>query len=272
MFVQVGEFASSKSAMNIRAPELSALMTILRSIGPVISTRRSSRSAGTGATVQSVLADLARLGQEVGQLAGRRSARCRSARRASSSRRRGPEAPLELGDEVERLGGEDPAQTQVFHTCDVGTGQSGHLRLLVRVVAFAELRARARRRLGGRDDVPGARRAPCGGGGGGGSARRSAAVPVSLDQPIPAPQSRKQTRHLLIVSYLGSEVDEASGLSTLSFSKPIGFGSIPRLQRWRPARISRAPALPAVSTTSTPTTTELVARARWRASSPGQQE
>jgi hypothetical protein len=31
------------------------------------------------------------------------------------------------------------------------------VRLLVLVVAFAELRARARSRLGGRDDVPGAR-------------------------------------------------------------------------------------------------------------------
>ena len=45
MFAQVGEFASSKSAMNIFAPELSALITILRSVGPVISTRRSRRSA-----------------------------------------------------------------------------------------------------------------------------------------------------------------------------------------------------------------------------------
>ena len=69
--------------------------------------------------------------------------------------------------------------------------------------------------------------------------RRSAAVPVSLDKPIPAPQSRKQTRHLLIVSYLGSEVDETSRLSTLSFSKPVGFGSIPPLNRWRPARTRR---------------------------------
>ena len=50
---QVGESASSKSAMKTRAPELSALIIILRSTGPVISTRRSSRSAGGGATCQS---------------------------------------------------------------------------------------------------------------------------------------------------------------------------------------------------------------------------
>src|SRR5258708_9395164 len=47
MFSQVGVFASSKSAMYVDAPELSALMTILRSVGPVISTLRTSRSAGT---------------------------------------------------------------------------------------------------------------------------------------------------------------------------------------------------------------------------------
>ena len=41
-FCQVGEFASSKSAMKPLAPELSALMTSLRSVGPVISTRRFS--------------------------------------------------------------------------------------------------------------------------------------------------------------------------------------------------------------------------------------
>ena len=39
--------------MKPRAPELSALMTILREVGPVISTRRSASAAGTGATVKS---------------------------------------------------------------------------------------------------------------------------------------------------------------------------------------------------------------------------
>ncbi len=52
-FCQVGELESSKSAMKTLAPELSALMIIFRSTGPVISTRRSRRSAGIGATVQS---------------------------------------------------------------------------------------------------------------------------------------------------------------------------------------------------------------------------
>ena len=49
----VGDSESSKSAMNPRAPEFSALMTILRSTGPVISTRRSCRGAGAAATCQS---------------------------------------------------------------------------------------------------------------------------------------------------------------------------------------------------------------------------
>ena len=70
LFAQVGEFASSKSAMKTFAPEFSALMIILRSTGPVISTRRSSRSSGIGATVQSDIANVLRLRQKVRQLAG----------------------------------------------------------------------------------------------------------------------------------------------------------------------------------------------------------
>ena len=56
--------------MNTLAPEFSALMIILRSTGPVISTRRSSRSAGIGATRQSP-SRMARVSaQEIGRLAG----------------------------------------------------------------------------------------------------------------------------------------------------------------------------------------------------------
>jgi hypothetical protein len=46
-----------ESAMKTFAPELSALMTILRSTGPVISVRRSCRSAGIEATSMICLAD-----------------------------------------------------------------------------------------------------------------------------------------------------------------------------------------------------------------------
>src|SRR3954452_17709422 len=87
MFSQVGEFASSKSAMNPRAPELRALITILRSVGPVISTRRSRSLGGAGATCQSP--------SRIARVSGRKSSISpaairarRSARRLSSSRRR----------------------------------------------------------------------------------------------------------------------------------------------------------------------------------------
>ena len=69
MLRHVGELASSKSAMNPSAPEFSALMTSLRSVGPVISTQRCWSAAGTGATVQSPVADVLCLGQEVQRLA-----------------------------------------------------------------------------------------------------------------------------------------------------------------------------------------------------------
>jgi hypothetical protein len=49
---QVGDSESSKSAMKMSAPELSALISILGSTGPVISTWRRCRSAGVAATFQ----------------------------------------------------------------------------------------------------------------------------------------------------------------------------------------------------------------------------
>src|SRR5580698_5822882 len=50
MLSQSGVFASSKSASQTRAPELSALIVIFLSVGPVISTRRSTRPGAGGAT------------------------------------------------------------------------------------------------------------------------------------------------------------------------------------------------------------------------------
>ena len=89
MLCQVGAFASSKSAMNPSAPEFSALITILRSVGPVISTQRCCMSGGTGATVQSP--------SRISRVSGRKSSISPSASRArrrprasSSSSRRGP--------------------------------------------------------------------------------------------------------------------------------------------------------------------------------------
>src|SRR5687768_3476272 len=74
--------------MNTLAPELSALMIIFRSTGPVISTRRSSRSAGASATCQSP--------SRTSRVSGRKSGSSppamrsmRAARARSSSSRRG---------------------------------------------------------------------------------------------------------------------------------------------------------------------------------------
>src|SRR5262249_10150637 len=88
LFCQVGEFESSKSAMKTFAPEFNALMIILRSTGPVISTRRSSRSAGIGAPVPSPSRPLAVSWRKSGSWP--ESISCwRIRRRASNSCRRG---------------------------------------------------------------------------------------------------------------------------------------------------------------------------------------
>ena len=106
-FAQVGDSASSRSAMNTRAPEFRALIIIFGSAGPVISTRRSSRSAGAGRDGPVGLADVAR--RRPGSRAGRR-------RRARPGVPGGveevepdrPEPALEVGDEGERVVGQDP--------------------------------------------------------------------------------------------------------------------------------------------------------------------
>jgi hypothetical protein len=53
MLCHVGQLASSKSVMYVGAPQLSALMSIFRSGGPVISTRLSCNASGIGAIFQS---------------------------------------------------------------------------------------------------------------------------------------------------------------------------------------------------------------------------
>ena len=80
MLRHVGAFASSKSAMKPSAPELSALIVILRSVGPVISTQRCCMSAGTGATVQSP--------SLISRVSGRKSSISPAASRARRSRAR----------------------------------------------------------------------------------------------------------------------------------------------------------------------------------------
>ena len=106
MLNQVGQLASSKSAMKVEAPQLSALITILRSVGPVISTRRSSMSFGCGAICQSDSADLLRLGQKIRQHAGVEFLLPRRAAREQFLAARF-ELPVQLGDEGERVRRQD---------------------------------------------------------------------------------------------------------------------------------------------------------------------
>ena len=90
--VQVGECESSKSAMYTLAPEFMALMTIFRSTGPVISTRRSCKSRGMGANRPRAVADRPGLGQEIRHLPGIQFALSDGARR-QQARSFGTECP-----------------------------------------------------------------------------------------------------------------------------------------------------------------------------------
>src|SRR5256885_8658406 len=103
MLDQVGQLASSKSAMKVEAPELSALITILRSVGPVISTRRSSKSFGCGEIVHSLARRGAVSAMKSGNLPASNS-RWRAARRASRSWRRDSKARCSLATKLKAAG------------------------------------------------------------------------------------------------------------------------------------------------------------------------
>ena len=92
--------------MKTFAPELSALMIIFRSTGPVISTRRSCRSAGIGGDRPGAAADSGGLGQEVGLPAGVET-RLDLAAPLEQGAAAAAEAALEHRDELERGGRED---------------------------------------------------------------------------------------------------------------------------------------------------------------------
>ena len=104
---QCGVLASSRSASHTLAPELSALIAILRSVGPVISTRRSTRSAGAGATCQSPSRTVRVSGRKSSGPVRATSSRRRLSRAASSSSRRARTRRCSCRDEGQRLGGED---------------------------------------------------------------------------------------------------------------------------------------------------------------------
>ena len=88
MLANMGDVASSKSAMKTVAPEFSALTIILRSTGPVISTRRSSRSLGDRRDLPVAVANRISSPGENRATCPASNSFWRSARRASSSNRR----------------------------------------------------------------------------------------------------------------------------------------------------------------------------------------
>ena len=90
--------------MKTLAPQLSALMTILRSVGPVISTRRSCISAGTGATRQDGSSRMAAVSGKKSGSAPLSMAACLASRASSRSLRRAVNFRAKLGEEFDRFG------------------------------------------------------------------------------------------------------------------------------------------------------------------------
>src|SRR5262249_50267226 len=162
MFSQSGVFASSKSASHTFAPELSALMVIFRSVGPVISTRRSTRpgagagtcqrlsslmwrgaggedrrrpaaradsGGGRGHLAEVVVPDVAGLGQEVQHAAGGQVLLGGRAGR-QQLRPLAAELTLERGDQAQRVRGEDLLETISGRAKDLNAITSRHLPLL----------------------------------------------------------------------------------------------------------------------------------------------
>ena len=93
--------------MKTRAPELRALIIILGSAGPVISTRRSSKSGGAGATVQAA-SRISRVADEEVRPRARSSSAWRSVAALQELETQRAEAALQVGDEGERVVGQDP--------------------------------------------------------------------------------------------------------------------------------------------------------------------
>src|SRR5262249_55869333 len=139
MFSQSGVFASSKSASQTFAPELSALIVIFRSVGPVISTRRSTRP-GAGAGTRQRLSSLMRRGsrrQTRGPPAGRACQRAAGGQVLLGGRAGGQqlcplaaELTLERGDQLQRFRGEDLLETVSGRAEDFNVFTSRHLALL----------------------------------------------------------------------------------------------------------------------------------------------
>ena len=127
MLSHSGVLASSKSASQTLAPELSALIVIFLSVGPVISTRRSTSPGAGGATRQSgVLADVRRLGQEVEHRAAGELGLAAAARGQQLGPARA-EFGVQGGDEVDGLRRKDLVVAITVGTGDLHAFGSRHV-------------------------------------------------------------------------------------------------------------------------------------------------
>ena len=89
MLSHSGVLASSKSASHTLAPEFSALIVIFFSVGPVISTRRSTSPGAGAATRHEGSSRIPAVSGRKSSIAPRDSSACRRRRAASASNRRG---------------------------------------------------------------------------------------------------------------------------------------------------------------------------------------
>ncbi len=90
MLSHSGVLASSKSASHTLAPEFSALIVIFFSVGPVISTRRSTSPGAGAATRHAGSSRMSAVSGRKSSIAPRDSSAWRRRRAASASNRRGP--------------------------------------------------------------------------------------------------------------------------------------------------------------------------------------
>ena len=147
--------------MNTDAPEFSALMIILRSTGPVISTRRSCRSAGIAPTFQSPLRTAAVSARKSGRAPALKRA-CVARRRASSSSMRGRKRRVRSSTNATRRRGQDAVGA--FDGLDAASyavipdGESGRMRAYDTLATFWYSRAL---RLTCRRDCPDRDRRRC---------------------------------------------------------------------------------------------------------------
>src|SRR5579863_2517471 len=134
--------------MKTFAPEFRALIIILRSAGPVISTRRSCKSAGMGAMLQSLFRMCSVSGRKSGILPPSISA-CRCALRCRSSSRRSAKARTSVATKLSASGVNISANSGVTSP-EISIFFREELLVVIRMVLLMELRNLGRTGQGGR--------------------------------------------------------------------------------------------------------------------------